>query len=286
MALVSYVVAKQRHVYRTVIRKTIHVRRAYGMQLQRNAPTPLYEQLKIILAEQIKSGKFEADQQIPSERELCEKYGVSRITVRQAITSAVNDGWLYRTHGRGTFVANPKIEQPLKSVNNFKQTLVRQGLIATTRLLKAELVPGNFFLSHLLNISLMDQVMNIQLVGQGNDVPVVYYDSYFSSETGQIMMKEAQSASEKGVPFSTLDLYGGPNGIIPSHVEQTFEAILSDDDVSAMLQIPVHSPIFLVTSIVYDHERPLEFKSAYYRGDKYKFFTTRDFQQYFSQPNV
>lgn len=256
------------------------------MQLHRNAPTPLYEQLKIILAEQIKSGKLETDQQIPSERELCEKYGVSRITVRQAITSAVNDGWLYRTQGRGTFVASPKIEQPLKSVNNFQQTLVRQGLIASTRLLKAESVSSNFFLSHLLNISLMQPVINIQLVGQGNDVPVVYYDSFFASDTGQIMINEAQSASQKEIPFSTLDLYGESAGIIPTHVEQTFEAIVSDDYVSSILEIPANSPILLVTSIVYDNERPIEFKSAYYRGDKYKFFTTRDFQQYFSEPNL
>lgn len=247
------------------------------MQLERNNPSPLYEQLKNIIAEQITKGELEPDQQIPSERELCEAYGVSRITVRQAIAAAVNEGLLYRTHGRGTFVANPKIEQTLSSVHNFQQTLIKQGLIASTLLLKTETIPNNFLFSRILNVKLMEQITNVQLLGFGNDVPIVFYDSMFSLEIGQKIVEEAKKASTQKIPFSTLDLYGPQIGFVPTHVEQTFEAVLSDETVSGILKIEQNSPILLVTSIVYDGERPLEYKSAYYRGDKYKFFVTREF---------
>lgn len=255
-------------------------------RLHRNSPIPLYEQLKAILAEDIRNGKLAADEQIPSERELCEKYDVSRITVRQAIAEAVNEGLLYRTRGRGTFVSGTKIEQQLKKVNSFQQTLVNQGLIASTSLLKAEPEPNNFFLSRILNTNMLDQVIHIQLVGSGNNVPVVFYDSYFASEIGENMMKEAKLAASKKLPFSTLDLYGEKVGVVPTHVEQTFEAIPADSQVSEILQIPVQSPIFLSTSIIYKNEQALEFKLAYYRGDKYKFYVTRDFHHLFQESNM
>jgi len=69
---------------------------------------PLYQQLKNILKGQILSGVLKPGDRIPPETELCAKYGVSRITVRQAIHSLVEEGFLYRKQGKGTFVTSPK----------------------------------------------------------------------------------------------------------------------------------------------------------------------------------
>ncbi|MEX1031150.1 MAG: GntR family transcriptional regulator [Paenibacillaceae bacterium] len=247
------------------------------MQLERNTSVPLYEQLRNLVAQQINEGKFEPDQQIPSEREFCEEYGVSRITVRQAIAAAVNDGLLYRTHGKGTYVTNSKIEQKLSTLNNFQQTLVKQGFMASTNLIKTDTVPNNFFLSRVLNVNMMEQITNIQLVGFGNEVPVVFYDSFFNMQIGQKMIESAKKINAQNIPFSTLDLYNTDPIIKPTHVEQTFEAIVADDNISHILKLNPNSSLLLVTSIVYADDQPIEFKNAYYRGDKYKFFLTRQF---------
>ncbi|MEX2461699.1 MAG: GntR family transcriptional regulator [Paenibacillaceae bacterium] len=246
------------------------------MPLERNTSSSLYEQLKNLIAREINEGKLVPDQQIPSEREFCEEYGVSRITVRQAIAAAVNEGLLYRAHGKGTYVANPKIEQKLSSVSNFQQTLVKQGFMASTSLFKTDTIPNNFFLSRILNVDMMEQITNIQLVGFGNEVPVVFYDSYFNMEIGQKMIESAKIANEKNMPFSTLDLYTNVSQK-PTHVEQTFEAIAADDNISDILKISPNSSLLLATSIVYAGEQPIEYKNAYYRGDKYKFFLKREF---------
>ncbi|TDG00090.1 GntR family transcriptional regulator [Paenibacillus piri] len=251
--------------------------------LDRNTQIPLYEQLKNLIAQQINEGKLEPDQQIPSERELCEAYGVSRITVRQAIAAAANEGLLYRTQGKGTYVAGTKIEQKLSNINNFQQTLVKQGFMASTQLYKAETIPNNLFYSRLLNVSMLEQITNIQLIGFGNEEPVVYYDSYFSMHIGQRILESAQKAVDHKVPFSTLDLYM-ETAVAPTHVEQTFESTVSDENLSGILKIAVGSPILLVTSIVYDQQQPLEYKNSYYRGDKYKFFLTREFSDFNLRP--
>ncbi|MFP3803338.1 UTRA domain-containing protein, partial [Paraburkholderia sp. SIMBA_027] len=65
------------------------------------------------------------------------------------------------------------------------------------------------------------------------------------------------------------------NDFKPTHVEQTFEAVLSNNDTASKLEIPIGEPLLKVTSMVYKDEEPLEFKEAFYKGDIYKFFVTR-----------
>ena len=247
------------------------------LQLERNNPLSLYEQLKNIIAAKIKSGEYQPDQQIPSERELCEQFDVSRITVRQAISLAINEGLLYRTHGRGTFVQKPKIKQGLEKVSSFQQTLAQQGLIASTKRLKHQTIASNFHLSKLLNVSMMEQIFNIGLLGLGNEDAVVYYDNYFPYDIGVKLDEQATLALERTRPFSTLDLYGEHIGLVPTHAEQSFEATVADEWLSSVLQVNPGAPILLVSSIVYMGNQPIEYKQAYYRGDKYKFFINREF---------
>ncbi|BCL81712.1 GntR family transcriptional regulator [Ktedonobacteria bacterium brp13] len=68
-------------------------------------PLPRYYQLKEIMSEKISTGEWKPGGLIPSERELGEQYGISRMTARQAITELVNEGLLFREQGKGTFVS-------------------------------------------------------------------------------------------------------------------------------------------------------------------------------------
>jgi len=76
--------------------------------LNRQSPVPLYSQLYTRLAEQISSGQLKAGGRLPPKRELAESMNVSRITTRQAIDALAEKGQVYREHGRGAFVAEPK----------------------------------------------------------------------------------------------------------------------------------------------------------------------------------
>lgn len=245
--------------------------------LDRNHSAPLYEQLKNEIHKQIKDGNLKPDDQIPSERELVEQYHVSRITVRQAINLAEKEGLVKRVHGVGTFVAQPKIKQELSNFNNFESTLQQQGLIASTKLLGSEVITSDFQLSRLLDINVMERVTKLELIGYGDDIPVVYYNSYFPYLVGEKMKRAAEQALQMEKPFSTLDLYRMDQqiGLYPTHVEQTFEAQAAHHPLTEILQVQEGFPLFRVTSIVYQDKTPLEYKETYYRGDKYKFFITR-----------
>ncbi|GIN91588.1 GntR family transcriptional regulator [Siminovitchia terrae] len=245
--------------------------------LDKNKSSPLYKQLKNIIKDKIESGEWETDKQLPSERELVEQYKVSRITVRQAIDLAEREGLVKRVHGVGTFVAQSKIKQELTEFNTFQSTLQQLGLLASTKLLKSSVETSNFQLAKLLDIGVMDKVIHLELIGYGDSDPIVYYSSYFSFDFGKKMQSVAEKALNDNIPFSTLDLYTNNNnlGFQPTHVEQTFEAMAADENLSKILNVDLHFPLFHVTSVVYYDKLPLEYKETFYRGDKYKFFITR-----------
>src|SRR6202020_1886987 len=76
--------------------------------IDRRSPMPLYFQLARLLIDDINSGRWQAGERLPSESEICERYGVSRATVRQALLRLENEGMIQRLKGRGTFISDAR----------------------------------------------------------------------------------------------------------------------------------------------------------------------------------
>ncbi len=105
--------------------------------LQREAPNPLYMQVKEALLDEILSGRCRPHDRLPSERELSQQFDVSRMTVRQALLELARDGAIYARVGKGTFVAAPKIDQQLRTLTSFSQDVRSRGGQSTSRVLEA-----------------------------------------------------------------------------------------------------------------------------------------------------
>ncbi len=88
---------------------------------------PLYAQIKDALRVQILDGTYAPHSQMPSEHELCAMYGVSRITVRQALGDLQKEGLLFKLHGKGTFVSKPKAFQNVSSLQGFAEAMSSMG---------------------------------------------------------------------------------------------------------------------------------------------------------------
>ena len=113
------------------------------MLLDRASPVPLHVQLRSFLLQQIESGALKPGDAIPAERELVSRFGISRITVRQAIADLMAEGFLYRQHGRGTFVRSHKIEQELSTLTGFVEEMAARGLVPGAKLISAEMVDAD-----------------------------------------------------------------------------------------------------------------------------------------------
>src|SRR5437899_12188895 len=131
--------------------------------LERTNPLPLYYQLKEVLKQQIRSGHLAPHTAIPSEPELVANYHVSRATVRQALTELVHEGLLYRQHGRGTFVCEPRIQQrSLSELTSFSEELRRRGKRPSGLLIVSELVRGSQSVREQLRLTDEEQVVRLE----------------------------------------------------------------------------------------------------------------------------
>ncbi|MCX5841779.1 MAG: GntR family transcriptional regulator [Deltaproteobacteria bacterium] len=238
---------------------------------------PLYRKLKKSLSDQIEIGFFIPGQPIPSERALCLQYGISRITVRRCISEMIHEGILYRKHGKGTFVARPKIKQGLARIVNFTQTVLELGMKPTTSILSAELTAADSEVAKEFGLPAVSPVLKLTLLGRGDEEPLVLYESFFLPEIGRRMVQIAQKREQEGIPFSTYDLYGKLD-VLPATVNQTFEAVIANERLSAIMEIKKGSPILMIKSVFMNQDqKTLEFRRAMYRGDRYKFHIIRDF---------
>lgn len=250
------------------------------MVLNRDGGPPLYEQLAATFRQKIEAAEWPPGSQLPSERELCELFDVSRITVRHSIGIAEQAGLLQRIHGVGTFVTQPTMKQELDKLHSFEQTLAQRGLVATTEIHAATVTVSDLALSSILALGATATVTNLQLIGRGDDKPIVFYDSYFPSDVGEEMTAAARRAQQAGLPFSTLDLYRDSSHTKPDRLAQTFEAIVADRDLAGLLDVDEGWPILRVTSVLSQGDRPVEYRTASYRGDRYKFAIDRSMQTF------
>ncbi|AFL99149.1 MULTISPECIES: GntR family transcriptional regulator [Desulfitobacterium] len=238
---------------------------------------PLYIQLKNLITQKIKDGEFLPGEKLRSERELCELYDVSRITVRQAMNELEKEGLIFKTHGKGTFVAEPKVEQELFTITPFQNSLLMKGLKPNTKIMEYLVLPNSYEISLILNVPLVEHIFQLKLLGLNEDNPMAFYNSYFSIELGQKMLELAVSASSRHESFTTLDLYKNIPEINLRTISQTIEASIADSYIASILEVKKGSPIFIVQSVIYsDQNQPLEKKTAIYRGDKYKFSVIRN----------
>ena len=234
----------------------------------KTGPLPRYYQLKERLRERISSGEWSTGTTIPSERELCAQYGISRMTARQALTELVNEGLLYRRQGRGTFVGRPRISQQLLRLTGFTEDMRARAQRPGATVLAAEMWPADERTAEVLRVNPGQPVFRLRRLRSADSEPLAIETSvvaFFGCE--RLLTEDFAADSLYRILESRYDL--------PLlEAEQEVEAGLAGEDEAALLQVAVGSPVLLTRRLTYTEGRhPVEYASAVYRGDKYTFHT-------------
>ncbi len=247
------------------------------MEISNRSPVSLYVQLKELLAQEIREKRLRPHEQIPSERELCEKYNLSRTTVRQGINLAINEGLLYSIQGKGTFVAEPKIDQGLVRLIGFEETIVGRGYTPSMKVLEAELLTADVQVASLLELPFGADIVSFKILGFASHVPYVIFSFNLPAELGKDAIELVYHYESKKAWFSFTRYYREHKQLDLGIARQTFEAVTASAEQSELMQVAEGSALFKVTSIIYTRqEKPIELRNAYYRGDRYKFNISRD----------
>lgn len=147
------------------------------MSISRDNPIPLYRQLQTLLKDQMTNGRLEPNTRLPSERELCEKYGVSRTTVRQALQEMEHEGLVESVPGRGTFVIEPLLSLHTRvSLRGFTSDMKRKGLRISNVLLDASLCDSpDEEVVRAMQLSPTDEIICLERLRLVNDSPLALH---------------------------------------------------------------------------------------------------------------
>jgi len=234
----------------------------------RNSPIPRYHQLKEIMRERIRAGEWKPGELIPSERELSEHYGISRMTARQAITDLVNEGVFFREQGRGTFVSAHKITQQLLHLTGFTEDIRARGQQPSTRVLSAQMAPADEFAAEQLRVAIGQPIFCLQRLRLADDEPLAI-------ENSQIHFKGCERLMDEDLEGQSLyrlleTQYGQPL----MEAEQELEAGTASEEDAQTLKIPVGSAVLFTRRTTFtDRNLPIEYAKSIYCGHKYIFYT-------------
>jgi GntR family transcriptional regulator len=236
--------------------------------IYRNSPIPRYYQLKEIMRERVRTGEWKPGDLIPSERELGEKYGISRMTARQAITDLVNEGLFYREQGKGTFVSRHKITQQLIHLTGFTEDIRARGQRPSTKVLSAQMVPADEVTAERLRIKAGQLLFCLRRLRLADDEPLAIELSQLSFTGCERLLEEDL---ENNSLYRVLET---KYGIPPMEAEQELEAGLAGSEEAQILKIPTGSSVLFIRRTTYtDRNQPFEYAKSVYCGNKYTFYT-------------
>ena len=233
--------------------------------LDEKAPMALYFQLKEIIINKIKSHEWPVDSRIPTERQLCDIYKVSRITVRQALGELEREGYLYRKQGRGTFVTSPKIEQRLSSFYSFSEEIRRMGYTPATKVLQFKQMEAEETIAIKLNVEKGSPVYSIKRLRLANSDPFAVETSYIPGDLFKDLNEE--EITSQGLYNTLKNKYN----VYPEEAVETFEAILIGSEAANFLQIGRNSPGILLERFTHAGGNIVEYCRSMIRGDRYKY---------------
>ncbi|MCL6572435.1 MAG: GntR family transcriptional regulator [Bacillus sp. (in: Bacteria)] len=233
--------------------------------INKNSPIPLYYQLEEYIKALIEKGELKKGEALPAEREYAEKYQISRMTVRQAFTHLVNEGYLHRLQGKGTFVAERKIEQILKRLSSFTEDMEARGLTPGSKLIQFDIIPATSQIANQLSIQVDIPVYEIKRIRLADGLPMALETNYISANL-------IQGLTEAIVNQSLYAHIEGQLNLRIDTAQQVIESAIASKIEAEYLNINTGAPVMLIQQSTYLQDgTPVEFVNSVFRADRYKF---------------
>ncbi len=231
--------------------------------LDRNSPTPLHIQARDILLERIESEEYKVNTMIPSEKDLCAEFNVSRMTIRAVLTELVREGKLYRIQGKGTFVAEPKITANTLSYVGIREQLERQGIATSTKVLSVTTVLAPLSLVKAVPEFQGQMVYCILRLRCAKGAPLSLHTSYIPVELCPGLEKYDLMGEQLCV------LLHREYGLLRHSVTETLESAVANEVEAKYLEVEKGHPLLLLRNTIADKSgRPFEYSTVVFRGDK------------------
>ncbi|MFH5823630.1 GntR family transcriptional regulator [Georgenia sp. AZ-5] len=225
---------------------------------------PLYVQVEELLLRRITSGEWEPGRRIPTEQELCVAYGVSRVTVRQALARLVRRGLLSRARGRGTFVRDHRLTATARSVSSFSQELGALGKRPGAHVLGVDTVAASADVAAAMEREPGTELFRLRRVRTADGRPIAVQTSLLVAELFPGLPGRVR---EDGSLYEVLATH---YAVVPVEAVEVFRVLGVPSSLAPLLEVPRGSHAFSVTRVTYDGRGAFEHTSSVIRGDSYE----------------
>lgn len=229
------------------------------------SPEPLYVQIRQALKRQILEGHFQPYERLPSEQELMQTFGVSRITVRHAIKELHHEGLVFSAQGKGTFVSRGRAVQDVQHLEGFEEAMARKGYATSASVVSFNRVAARADVQQALQLPPGAQVFEVKRVRYLNLEPVSVDLSYFSEELGSRLVGRDLS----GDIFPLLE---NQLGVALGHADLLLEARACGAQEARLLNLLPGQPVLQVRRLTHDQAgKPIDFEYLTIRSDAYQY---------------
>lgn len=233
--------------------------------MNKESRIPLYYQLMDIIIEMIEEGNLDPDDKLPSERELCEKYSISRSTVRQAIQELEKDGYVYRIQGKGTFVSQEKFKQDLLEFYSFTEEMKKLGEKPSSKVLDFDIIDCNEKIAKKMKLKSGAKLYRFTRLRLADDHPMML-------ETSYVPYSRFPGLSKKQLEQQAMyDIFKKDYGVSFSYAEEIFQSVRTRDKEAELLNYSSDLPSMMIERITYEKNTVIEYTKGIARGDRFKY---------------
>lgn len=233
--------------------------------LDKNSFVPIYYQLFQHFSRLITSGELVPGDMLPTETDFAEQLGISRMTVRRVISELASAGMVYTVKGKGTFVAEPKLDEITFSLNQ-RQENSDLNIEISTKLLECRIIKADQHISSKLGITLGSLCLYCRLVTKTGNLPLIYKTFY------AVYAKRAPLIENQLKDMSLTAIASQHSEHSPSRTKRILMSSGAKYDEPEILKIKAGAPVFFMTETIYDQENKIiAWGKSIFRGDRYRF---------------
>jgi GntR family transcriptional regulator len=240
--------------------------------IDKNNPKPIYLQIKQNLLESIDKGVYAINQAIPSEVTIAKRHQISRMTARTAINELVQEGFLSRRQGKGTYVSGKRFDYSLFRITSFNQDMAERGMAHFTKVLEVKVCAAPERVRKALKLSGNSKAIYMKRLRYADNVPLLLEERYLNYSLCQPILKE--NLEQESIHNLLIYKYK----LALTKVTQFIQAKNLSEKEANLLKVKVGSAALYLQRTTYTHEQPVTMVTYLYRGDRYRVYA--EFEPY------
>lgn len=230
-----------------------------------NDVSPKYLQIINYFVNKMKNGELKDNEKLPTEEEICRLFNVSRTTARQALNGLANEGYIYKSQGKGSFVNLSKMKMQLNSLQGYSEEMKNKGLTPRSKLISVNICNPDAMIAEKLGIDVTIKIYSICRIRYADDVAL-------SLENAFLPFFICPDIERHDLTGSLYKILKDHYNITPVRANECIEASFIDRNTAKLLSVKTGTQALIIERTTYlADDTPFEYVRSIYRGDKYKF---------------